>query len=169
MKKGIASLGLTLLVAFLAVLLMLLFYFFFLSESRVPKIIEVEESYNAAANNMLINYLNTPVVLPNGETVDFAGLIRLWRNAPQQYEQLLKQGTDDSLQLGAAAMSSKVASINFRFWLEIIDPSIPLVPYNPPLFASSTPALKMAKGYASVPVPVSDSNALMVNLYYGVV
>lgn len=76
MKKGIVPLWISLFFSFLAVLLIVIFFFVFFRGSRVPQELAIEDSANLLAHNLLVNYLNTPVLV-NNELVTFADLIRL--------------------------------------------------------------------------------------------
>lgn len=167
MKKGIVPLWFSLFFAFLAVALLLLFYFIFLRGDRAPDQIAVDESLTASANNIMINYLNSPVAV-GGETVTFADLIRLWYNDKQKYEALLKSATKLALPKESSLFilkeptlfGTKETTINCTYWVDIYE-SGKYWP-SPYLFESEAPYNILNKKTVSTPVAVSDSKTVGV-------
>jgi hypothetical protein len=110
--------------AFLAVALLILFFFVFLRGSKAPDQVAVEESMTEGANNVLINYLNSPVAVGSAvgsEVVNFADLIRMWYKEKPKYQSLLEKTTTDALPKEAPLFDIGGTIVNLAYWVEIYE------------------------------------------------
>lgn len=161
MKKGIVSLWFSLFFSFLAVALLILFYFVFLRGSRAPDQVAVEESMTASANNMLIQYLNSPVAVGT-EAVNFADLIRIWYNDKPKYQPFLEQATAQALPK-EAPLFDRGGVTTLVYWVEIYETAD--YQKNSPLYITrlNMPAKAIFDWKrAATPVPVTDSKTVTV-------
>lgn len=166
MKKGIATIWISLFFSFLAVVLLLLFFFFFLRGSREPDTIAIQESFDTDAHNVLVTYLNAPVVV-KGQVVTFSDLLRLWYNDKKEYESLLKSTTKDFLSRNAiTAMNLEGKETKRTFWIRIEDlPVQPgqsrqlLLDINLPIYSKPNP------GRATTYVPVSERRTVRMTMW----
>lgn len=169
MKKAIVPLWISLVFSLIAVGLLITFYFMFLGGSRAPATMVVAESHYTSANNMLINYLNTPVVVKN-EQISMPDLIRLWYYKQNEYgpnlkalsEDMMKKSTLDHVDDAGNIVSSQI------FWVGIYEPEEykkgvlkqfigrPIIEFNRPY---PYPAVMEQ---VSTPVPISEVRAVFV-------
>jgi hypothetical protein len=162
MKKGIVPLWFSVFFAFLAVALLLVFYFVFLRGSRAPEQIAVQESISATSNNVLVNYLNTPVVV-NGETITFADLVRLWYNDRPKYQAALMDETQKVLPKGLPTYSVGGVMTKMSYWVEIYEPNEFLKKSHYYIIALNKPAaISYNWELASAPVAVDEYKSVIV-------
>jgi hypothetical protein len=166
MKKGILPLWVSLIFAFLAIALLLIFYFVFLQGGRAPQQIDTQESFAVGANNVLINYLNSPVAV-QGETVTFADLLRLWYNDKKTYEPVLTAATTDFLAHSAFTYKDSDGTQRKRaFWLALHEPREGAQTADRVLLMINAPQVsKTGPASAQSIVAVSDDRVIIAKIW----